>query len=215
LASSSHTRADLNKKAIGGLLFLLIVVAALLFVPAGTIHYWQAWIFLAVFAVSVFGLTLDLMKNDPELLQRRMHSGPRAERRKSQKIIQSISTIATITVIVFSVIDHRLGWSAVPPYVAIAGDGLVALGFLMILFVFRQNTFAASIIEVVPEQKVVSTGLYAIVRHPMYAGILVSFLGVPLALGSWSRACRAIQNIGIMCDTAWREIVPHREPLVW
>jgi protein-S-isoprenylcysteine O-methyltransferase Ste14 len=176
---------DLNKRAVGGLLRLLIIIALLLFLPAWTLDYWQAWVFLAVFSLSVFGITLSLMKKDPKLLERRINAGPGAEKERSQKIIQSLATIAFIGVIVFPSVDHRLRWSSVPIPVAIAGDALVMLGFLITFLVFKENTFTSSTIEVEPGQKVISTGPYALLRHPMYVGALLMLLGVPLALGSW------------------------------
>lgn len=176
---------NLNKKAFGGILRFLIILAALLFLPVWTFHYWQAWIFLAVFSMSVLVITIYLMKTDLKLLARRINAGPGAEKEKSQKIIQSFASLAFIIVIVFSSIDHRLSWSALPPEVSVAGDILVALGLLIIFFVFRENTFTSAIIEVDAGQKVISTGPYALIRHPMYTGALVMLLGIPLALGSW------------------------------
>jgi len=176
---------DLNKKAFGGLLSLLISLAASLFLPAWTLYYWQAWIFLGVFSVSVLAITIYLIKKDPKLLERRINAGPGAEKEKSQKIIQFLASIAFIAVIVFPAIDHRFGWSTVPPYAVAAGDILVVLGLLVIFFVFKENTFTSAIIEVGSEQKIISTGPYAFVRHPMYTGGLIMLLGVPLALGSW------------------------------
>jgi protein-S-isoprenylcysteine O-methyltransferase Ste14 len=176
---------DLNKNAIGGLLRFLITLAVLLFLAAWTLDYWQAWVFLAVFSGSALAITLYLMKNDPKLLERRMKAGPAAEKEKSQKIIQIVATASFISAIVFPAVDHRFGWSAVPAPVAIAGDVLVALGFLVIFFVFKENTFTSGVIEVDADQKVISTGPYALVRHPMYSGALIMLAGVPLALGSW------------------------------
>jgi protein-S-isoprenylcysteine O-methyltransferase Ste14 len=176
---------DLNKKALGGLLRFLIVLAALVFLAAWTFDYWQAWIFLAVYSGSALTITLYLMKNDPALLARRMQAGPGAEKQNSQKIIQAVAMVAFIVALVFPAIDHRFAWSTVPGYVAIAGDMLVALGFLVVFFVFRENTFSSGVIEVAPDQKVISTGPYALVRHPMYSGALIMLAGVPLALGSW------------------------------
>jgi Putative protein-S-isoprenylcysteine methyltransferase len=176
---------NLNIRAFGGLLFLLIVLAAALFLPAWTLYYWQAWIFLSVFSVSVLAVTIYLMKKDPKLLERRVNGGPGAEKEKSQKIIQFLASIAFITMFVVSAIDHRFGWSRVPPYVVAVGDVLVALGLLIVFFVFKENTFTSAIIEVDTGQKVISTGPYKFVRHPMYTGGLVMLLGVPLALGSW------------------------------
>lgn len=176
---------DLNKKALGGLLFLVICLAIMLFLPAWTLDYWQAWTFLAVFTASVLAITVYLMKKDPQLLERRVNAGPGAEKEKSQKIIQFVAQIAFIAVLVFPSVDHRFQWSTVPSYIVVAGDILVALGLLIVFFVFKENTFTSAIIEVGTEQKVISTGPYALVRHPMYIGALVMLLGVPLALGSW------------------------------
>ena len=176
---------DVNKKALSGFLKLFVVVAVTLFAVSGTVKYWQAWVFLVVFFGSSLWITFYLAKNDPELLERRINAGPRDEMEKSQKIIQLLAAIAFIAVLVLPALDHRFAWSTVPPYVGIVGDILVALGFLAVFFVFRENTFASAIIEVGSEQKIISTGPYALVRHPMYIGALVMLLGVPLALGSW------------------------------
>jgi len=176
---------SLNIKASSGLLFLLIVMAALLFLPAWTLDYWQGWAFLTVFGASALAITVYLMKKDPKLLERRLQAGPTAEKERSEKIIQTITSIMFIAMLVLPTLDHRSHWSAVPLYVAIAGDVLVALGFLIIFFVYKENTFASATIELAPEQKVISTGLYALVRHPMYMGALFLFVGIPLALGSW------------------------------
>jgi protein-S-isoprenylcysteine O-methyltransferase Ste14 len=174
-----------NMKALGGLVCLLLVVAALLFLPAGTLDYWQAWVFLAVLGGCSLVITLYLMKKDPALLQRRLRAGPAAEKEGSQKIIQTITAVGFIAMLVVPALDHRLGWSPVPAYVSLAGDALVALGFLITFFVYRENTFASATIEIAPGQRVISTGLYAHVRHPMYMGGLFCFIGMPLALGSW------------------------------
>ncbi len=176
---------DLSKRALGGLLRFLVGVAVLLFLPAWTFRYWQAWVFLAVFFGAALAITLYLMRNDPQLLERRMKAGPGAEKETSQKIIQVVAASAFFAAIAFPAIDHRFAWSTVPAYVAVAGDILVALGLLVIFFVFRENSYTSGVIEVDAEQRVISTGPYALVRHPMYSGALVMFLGVPLALGSW------------------------------
>jgi protein-S-isoprenylcysteine O-methyltransferase Ste14 len=176
---------NLNTKAFGGLLFLIIALAAALFLPVWTFNYRQAWVFLAVFSVSVFAITLYLMKKDPRLLERRVKAGPIAEKDRKQKIIQSLASIAFIAVIVFPAIDHRLGWSTVPPYIVVIGDIFVALGLLIVFLVFKENTFTSAVIELDAEQKVISTGPYSLVRHPMYIGAIIMLLGIPVALGSW------------------------------
>jgi len=175
----------LNIRAFAGLLILLAVMAALLFIPAGTFDYWQAWTYLAVYFIPSFAVTFYLMKKDPKLLARRMSGGPTAEKETAQKIIMSIVSVAFVGLIVLSALDHRFAWSRVAPTAALAGDGLVLLGYLLIFFVFRENSFTSATIELAPDQKVISTGPYALVRHPMYAGGLIMFLGIPIALGSW------------------------------
>jgi protein-S-isoprenylcysteine O-methyltransferase Ste14 len=176
---------SLNRKAFGGLLFLFLVMAALLFIPAGTLDYWQAWLFLAVYFALSFAITLYLMKHDPQLLARRMSGGPTAEKEPAQKIIMVFASLGFIGLLVVPALDHRLGWSHMPPYVAVAGDALMAFGWLAIFFVFKVNTFTSATIELAPDQKVISSGPYALVRHPMYGGALFMLLGIPIALGSW------------------------------
>jgi protein-S-isoprenylcysteine O-methyltransferase Ste14 len=176
---------DLNRKVFVGFLQLFFGLAVLLFLSTWALDYWQAWVFLAVYSLSVLAVTLDLMKNDPKLLERRINSNPGSEKQKSQKILNFLISKALIVAVVISAIDHRYAWSAVPPYLVATGDILVALGFLINFFVFKENTFASAIIEIGTGQKVIATGPYALVRHPMYLGWLVTFLGVPLALGSW------------------------------
>ena len=175
----------LHKKAFGGLLFLVLVMAALLFIPAWTFDYWQAWTFLAVYFAPSLAITLYLMKKDPKLLERRMRGGPTAEKEPTQKIIMVFTSLGFIGLIVFPALDHRFAWSRMTPYAALAGDVLVAIGWLAIFLVFKENTFTSATIELAPDQKVISTGLYALVRHPMYAGALVMLVGIPIALGSW------------------------------
>jgi protein-S-isoprenylcysteine O-methyltransferase Ste14 len=175
---------NLNLKAFAGLFALFAVVSTALFVSAWTLDYWQAWLFLGVFFGSSFAITVYLMKKDPKLLERRVTAGPTHEKETSQKIIQFIAQFAFLLVIVFPVLDHRFRWSTMPPYVNIAGDVLIALGFYIVFLVFKENTFTSALVEVVADQEVISTGPYARVRHPMYIGALILLLGVPLALGS-------------------------------
>jgi protein-S-isoprenylcysteine O-methyltransferase Ste14 len=176
---------DVNIRALAGLLQLVVTLAVLIFLPAWTLHYWQAWILVAVFIACTLAITIYLMRNDPALLERRLKAGPGAEHEQSQQIIQALAVVAFISIFVVSTLDHRFGWSSVPPYVVALGDILVALGFFLVFLVFRENTFTSGIIEVGREQRVITTGPYALVRHPMYIGALVMLIGVPLALGSW------------------------------
>jgi len=176
---------DLNKRAIGGLVQLLVIMAAMLFLPAWTLHYWQAWVLMGVFFASALAITIYLMKYDRKLLERRINAGPGAEKERSQMIIQFLAAISFVGIFVISAIDHRFAWSTVPAYAAAMGDFLVMLGFLVVFLVFKENTFTSAVIEVSAGQKLIATGPYATVRHPMYAGALVMLFGVPVALGSW------------------------------
>jgi protein-S-isoprenylcysteine O-methyltransferase Ste14 len=172
-------------QTLGTFLMGAVVLGMLLFLPAWTLNYWQAWVFIVVFLVSTNAIGVYLSLKNPELLERRKKMGPAAETSIVQKVIISIAILGDFGLLVFSALDHRFGWSQVPPAVSLAGDALVALGFLIDFFVFRENSYGASTIQVVEGQQVISTGLYALVRHPMYMGVLVMIIGVPLALGSW------------------------------
>jgi protein-S-isoprenylcysteine O-methyltransferase Ste14 len=136
------------------------------------------------FACSL-ALTLYLMKKDPALLARRMSGGPFAEKEPVQKIIMGFASLGFIGLLMVPGIDRRFGWSQMPADVTLVGDALVALGWFGIFFVFRENSFTSATIELAADQKVVSTGPYALVRHPMYAAALLMLFGMPLALGSW------------------------------
>jgi protein-S-isoprenylcysteine O-methyltransferase Ste14 len=141
----------LHKKAFRGLLFLFLAMAALLFVPAGTLDYWQAWTFLAVYFGWSLAITLYLMKEDPKLLERRMRGGPTAEKETAQKIIMIFTSLGFIALLVLPALDHRFAWSHISPYATLAGDVLVAIGWLAIFFVFRENTFTSATIELAPD----------------------------------------------------------------
>ena len=172
-------------QTLGTFLIGAIVLGLLLFLPAGTLNYWQAWVFIVVFMISVSAIGVYLSIKDPALLERRKNIGPAAEQSTTQKIIISLAILGNLALLIFCGLDHRFGWSKMPGVVSLAGDALVALGLLMNLLVFRENSYGASNIKVEEGQTVISTGPYALVRHPMYAGVLIMLIGVPLALGSW------------------------------
>lgn len=176
---------DLYIRAIRSTILGVILMAALIFLPAGTLDYWQGWVFFVLFFVASSAIGVYLAIYNPILLKRRMSVGPTAEKERSQKIIISFAFLGFIALLVFPALDYRFKWSPVPPYISVAGDVLVALGFLLTFIVIVQNEYAASTIQIAEGQQVVSTGLYAYVRHPMYAGILPLLAGIPLALGSW------------------------------
>jgi protein-S-isoprenylcysteine O-methyltransferase Ste14 len=163
----------------------LIAFGLLLFVPAGTLHYWQAWVFLAVFAVSTWVPSVYLMRTNPAALDRRLRAGPMAEARTLQRIVITALFICFPAMFVLSALDHRFGWSTVPTPVCLLGDLLVAIGLGMAMLVIIQNGYAAANVTVESGQTLVSTGLYGLVRHPMYTGNVIMMVGTPLALGSY------------------------------
>jgi protein-S-isoprenylcysteine O-methyltransferase Ste14 len=162
----------------------LVAFGAMLFLPAGTFHYWQAWVFLAVFALSTWIPSVYLMRTNPAALDRRMR-GPLAETRPRQRMIVAVLFVAFPAMFVVSALDHRFGWSSVPASISLAGDVLVAVGLGIAMLVVVQNGYAAVNVTVESGQTLVSTGLYGLVRHPMYTGNVVLMLGIPPALGSY------------------------------
>ena len=173
---------DLAGKTVIGFIQLIIGLGVMLFVPAWTIDFWQAWVYLSVFGASVVLIFAYLYKNDPKLLERRLS---RTEKEKSQKRIQFYVFITYISAFILPSLDHHFLWSDVPFLAVMTGDVLVALGYFIIFIALKENMFAATTIEVAPDQKVIATGPYAVIRHPMYSGGIVMLFGTPLALGSW------------------------------
>jgi protein-S-isoprenylcysteine O-methyltransferase Ste14 len=166
-------------------LALLAGMAALLFPIAGTVEYWQAWLFLGIWGFAAMLVGLYLVARDPALLKRRMRGGPTAESRPSQRLAMALAVVGFVGIFPVAALDRRFHWSAAPIGVEIAGMALLALGWGAVFWVFRENSYASATIQVSSAQEVVSTGPYGIVRHPMYAGSLVYLVGMPLILGSW------------------------------
>lgn len=167
--------------SLGGILSWVLI----LLLPAGTLHYWQAWVFIAVFTVATIVPTIYLSRANPAALQRRMRAGPRAEPRTAQKFIITGSFLGLFATMVFSALDHRFGWSSVPPWLSLLGDVLVATGLGIAMLVIVQNSYAGATVTVEADQTLVSGGLYRFVRHPMYVGNVIMMIGIPLALDSY------------------------------
>ena len=165
--------------------FSIAFFGLLLFWPAGTFDYWQAWVFIAVFVVGTMVPTVYLAVKYPDALQRRMTSGPWAETRLAQRLITVGIMLSVVAMGVVSALDHRFGWSTVPTAVVVVGNVLVLVGLGLAELVVIQNNYAAATITVEKDQPVVSTGLYGLVRHPMYVGALIMMVGMPLALASY------------------------------
>lgn len=172
-------------RSIAGLLFLLLMLGLALFASARTLDFWQAWVYLAVFGISVLLITLYLFARDTRLLESRLSAGPAAETQRSQQVIQAFASLFFLGLYIVAGLDRRFGWSHVPVALSLISDALVALGLFIVFLVFRENSFTSAIIEVSSEQRVVSTGPYSVVRHPMYSGALLMLIFTALALGSW------------------------------
>ncbi|MGD9620242.1 MAG: isoprenylcysteine carboxylmethyltransferase family protein [Mycolicibacterium sp.] len=168
-------------------LFGVLFFGFALFLPAGTFAYWQAWVFIGVFAICAALSGIYLAVREPAAFRRRMRAGPIAETRPIQRIIISVIVLLVTGVLVVSALDWRFGWSTVPVWAVVVGAVMVAVGLLVAQLVVVQNNYAGASITVEADQPLVSSGLYGVVRHPMYSATLVMMIGTPLALGSlWS-----------------------------
>jgi len=179
------TPQPLRSRALRANLKFAVALAVLILLPAWSLAYWQGWLLWLHVCIWCFGLTLYFLKRDPALAERRMEVGAKAEHLPSQKRIQVFNSFAIVTLFVVSALDAGSRWSSMPLAGIMIGHGLVALGFLIIAVTLRENSFAAATVTVAEGQRIVSTGLYAWIRHPMYAGALILCAGIPLALGSW------------------------------
>jgi len=175
----------LNARAWLAFVVLTAVMGTLLFGPAGTMRYWQAWVYIGIYVAASIPTMRHLVRKDPALLERRMRGGPMFEKERTQRFIMTFTSLGFIALLVVPALDRRFGWSTVPVWAVVLGDILVAIGYYLILLVYRVNSYTASTIQVMPGQTVISTGPYAIVRHPMYASGSLYISGTPLALASY------------------------------
>jgi protein-S-isoprenylcysteine O-methyltransferase Ste14 len=165
-------------RLIGG----VVILPALLVLPSGTLAYWEAWAFLAIILIPMTLTTAILLARDPELLERRIRG---REKDRAQGRIVALAGMVFLALLLIPAFDRRFGWSRVPPPAVIAADVVVLLAFGLFIRVLRENRSASRVIEVQPGQRVVATGPYAVVRHPMYTAVALLSLATPVALGSW------------------------------
>ena len=177
--------ASLKARAWLSLAIVDLIIALLLFGSAGTLRYWLGWVYLILASGMSAIITVDLMRRDPALLERRLKGGPTAEPRPLQRLIVLGTSVCFVALLIVPALDFRYHWSSVPFAVVLLGNVLFVLGFGVIARVYRENTFGSATIGVVEGQRVITTGPYSVVRHPMYASGLLYLLGTPLALGSY------------------------------
>ena len=195
MGNNQLPQGKLTKMVSVRLLVFIPLLLAMFFLPAGTFAYWEAWVYLTVLLIPMVLVLIYLLRNDPELLERRMRM---REKESEQKLIIKISYLYFLLVFLLPGFDKRLGWSNIPVVVVIVADVLVLLGYGMFFLALRENRYASRIIEVEQEQKVNSSGPYAIVRHPMYVGVSLMCIFTPLALGSYWAAIPSLLIIPLL-----------------
>lgn len=176
---------DLKRQALTGLARFQITLALLLFLTAWSLTWWQGWLYWFVMGASCVVLTLYFLRHDRALIARRLKAGPTAEREPRQKLIQGIAVVLVCATFALSGFDHAFGWSTISPATVLIAEAFVLLGFYVMFLAFRENSFAASTIQVDSAQRVIDSGVYGLVRHPMYVGAIILFAATPIALGSW------------------------------
>ncbi|MCU0504044.1 MAG: isoprenylcysteine carboxylmethyltransferase family protein [Anaerolineae bacterium] len=195
MGTSFSAQPGLARTVYTRLLLGVPALWAILFIPAGTLAYWEAWLYLAILLIPMFFVFRYLLKNDPQLLERRMQM---REREVAQRRIISLSYLYFLVAFTLPGFDQRWGWSDVPPLVVIAADLVVMLGYGIFFLVLRENQYAARTIQVEQGQRVISSGPYALVRHPMYLGVTLMYLASPLALGSYWALLPALLIVPIL-----------------
>jgi protein-S-isoprenylcysteine O-methyltransferase Ste14 len=195
MESTSSAAPGTARRVYIRILLIVPVLAAILFIPAGTLAYWEAWIYLGVLLIPFAFVLGYFLKNNPRFLERRMQM---RERERAQRRIIGLSLLWFILAFVLPGLDRRFGWSDVPAPVVLAADLLVLLGYGLIVLVFRENQYASRTVQVEQGQQVISSGPYALVRHPMYLGAIVMYLASPVALGSWWALIPALAIVPIL-----------------
>jgi len=178
----AEERKKLRKKIAVLVPAVFLGLGLIFFVPAGTLDYWEAWIFIAVLLVPFLFVLTYLLRKDPELLARRIRLN---EKESAQRRIIRASGLIFFIGFLIPGLDHRYGWSDIPVVAVLAADVLIILGYVLVFLVFKENPFASRVVEVEQDQRVISTGPYALVRHPMYLGTIIMWLATPIALGSY------------------------------
>lgn len=198
---SDDDMSGVYKRAFAGLFQYVLTTTAMVLIGAGTFDFWQLWVAVPIWFVAGLGLTLYLIAYNPALLKRRQQIGAGAEKGSRQRLITIAMSVSFLAGALVPGLDHRFGWSDVPLWGVVLGDALMVLGFLIVFWVFRFNSYTAGNVQVDDEQTVVSTGPYALVRHPMYVGLIALYAGASPALGSLWGLLGALPMVATL---AWR-----------
>jgi len=175
-------QSTLTKMVVSRYVMAFLAIAAIIFLPALTLRYWQGWLYMAILFIPMLFVMVYMLRNAPDLLERRLRM---RERETQQKKIIALSYIPFFAAYILPGFDVRLGWSNVPAWVSIAAALVVLAGYAIVFLVFRENQYASRVVEVEKEQSVISSGPYGVVRHPMYVGMILLYVFSPLVLGSY------------------------------
>ncbi len=177
-----YKKQQLISMALARFIPATIIISALLFIPAGSIKFWNAWLFMGVLFIPMLFVIVYLITRDPELLFKRMNTN---EKEKTQKKVVLLTSIIFLSAFIISGLDYRFQWSSVPLPVVVISAIIVLTGYILFFMVMRQNSYASRVVEIQEKQKVIDSGLYGIVRHPMYSAAILIFMFMPLVLGSF------------------------------
>lgn len=178
---SSVESRRIGIQILGRIIIFFLIMSIIFFLPARTLNYWEAWVYMGILFTGASSAILYFLKHDPSLMERRMRT---KEKTKEQKRIMRFGWVLFLPTFLIPGFDKYYGWSDVPAIIVIVSDIIIISGYLIILMVFKENRYASRVVEVESDQKVISSGPYAIVRHPMYSGVLLMYGFTPVALGS-------------------------------
>ena len=185
----------LKRTVIVRFFLIMLILGFVFFLSAGTMKYSEAWAYLFTISMPMLIFGIYMFRHNPKFLERRMKT---EEKRKEQKLIQKVAVLPFLLVYLLPGLDKRFGWSDLPFSITLLGLALVLLGYLMILYVFITNSYASRVVEVEKGQRVITTGPYALVRHPMYVGVIFFYGATPIALGSYGALVPSLLIIPIL-----------------